>query len=412
MSPAEHLRVGYVVKRYPRLAETFILNEILAHEAAGLELEIFSVRPPVDGRFHQDLGRVQAQVTYLGGPSIRADEFWATLGRARREFAGAETVFEEAQTEGAGDVYQAILLAEAARELGVSHLHAHFATVATTVARLAAGLAGISYSFTAHAKDIYHESVQEEDLRRKLRDAAAVVTVSDYNVDHLRRRFGVDAQPVRRIYNGLDLGEFCYCPPRERARVIVGVGRLVDKKGFSDLIDACAVLAERDEEFRCEIIGNGELRPQLEEQISRLDLTDRVQLLGPLPRNEVNERIGRAALLAAPCVVSNSGNRDGLPTVLLEAMALGTPSVSTDVTGIPELVRDEETGLISPQHDPQALAEKIDRLFGDQDLGCRLAANARRLIEEDFDIHRNTPILREIFLEAATEGSRPPLAVT
>ena len=154
-------RVGYVMKMYPRLAETFILNEILAHEAAGLKMEIFSLRSPIDGRFHQDLGRVRAHVTYLPGPATKAQEFWTTLSSARQEFAGAKGLADYAAGESASTVYQAIALAREVRDRRVVHLHAHFATAATAVTRLAARLAGVRYSFTAHAKDIFHEEVQD-----------------------------------------------------------------------------------------------------------------------------------------------------------------------------------------------------------------------------------------------------------
>ncbi len=397
MRPAETGRVAYVCKMYPRLAETFILNEILAHEQSGLELEIFSLRMPADGRFHRDLGRVRAQTTYLPGPSVKAEHFWTALCRARTVFPKGRQVLEIAEGTDAGDLYQAIALAEAVRERGITHIHAHFATAATTVARLASRLAGVPYSFTAHAKDIFHESVQDDDLGRKLRDAAAVVTVSDFNLAYLRDRFGENADSVRRIYNGLDLEQFSYTPPKGRPPVVIGVGRLVEKKGFADLIDACTILKDRGRTFECEIIGGGVLRKNLDKQVAALRVGDRVQLLGPRSRDEVNERVRRAALMAVPCVVSANGNRDGLPTVLLETMALGTPCISTTVTGIPEIVRDNETGLITPQHDPASLADTIERLLDDEALGERLATNARRLVEEEFDIHRNTVAMREIF---------------
>ena len=409
MPPAESRRVGYVMKMYPRLAETFILNEILAHEAAGLELEIFSLRSPVDGRFHQDLGRVRAQVTYVPGQTVKGEQLWATLCEARSDLPAVENILEEGQAEPAANVYQAILLARAVRERGITHLHAHFATVATNVTRLASRLSGVPYSFTAHAKDIYHEEVEEADLRRKLQQAVTVVTVSDYNRNHLRDRFGDDAARVRRIYNGLDLQEFPYAPPENRPPLVMGVGRLVDKKGFGDLIEACALLAQRGRKFRCEIIGDGVLKAALAEKISALGMGDSVELLGPRTREEVNQRMRRAAVLAAPCVISPNGNRDDLPTVLIEAMALGVPCISTAVTGIPELVRDGETGLIAAQHDPASLADAIERLLDDRALGLRLAAAARRLVEAEFDIHRNTVALRDVF--GAPRAKAPRVAV-
>ncbi len=397
MPSAEPGRVAYVCKMYPRLAETFILNEILAHEQAGLELEIFSLRAPTDGRFHEDLGRVRAQVTYLPGPSVKADHFWTALCRAAKNLPQARTLPEIAEPEDAGSVYQAIALAEAVRERGITHIHAHFATAATTVARLASHLSGIPYTLTAHAKDIFHDSVVDDDLARKLRDAAAVVTVSDFNLAYLRERYGADADCVQRIYNGLDLDQFSYTPPGGRPPVIIGVGRLVEKKGFADLVAACAILKERCRRFECEIIGGGVLRSELDAQVETLGVGDCVRLLGQRSRNEVNRRLRLAAVTAVPCVVSANGNRDGLPTVLLETMAVGTPCISTAVTGIPEIVRDDETGLIVPEHDPASLADAIERLLDDEALAERLATNARQLVEEEFDIHRNTVEMRTLF---------------
>ncbi len=227
-----------------------------------------------------------------------------------------------------------------------------------------------------------------------------LIVVSDYNLAHLRERYGSAARRVRRIYNGLDLGRFPYRSPRERAPRIVGVGRLVEKKGFVDLIEACAILAEEGRKFTCRIIGTGEQEVGLRVRIARLGLEDRIELLGPRPQSELVRLVQDAAVLAAPCVVGADGNRDGLPTVLLEAMALGTPCVSTDVTGIPEVIRDGETGLMVSQRDPAALAAAIGRLLEEPNLRDRLADRARRLVEAEFDVNRNATQLRELFQTA------------
>lgn len=402
MSHLEPLRVGYVVKRYPRYSETFIVNEILAHEAAGIRVNIFSLRPPADSHFQDRIARVKAPVVYMPGENIKASEFWRSVREAGEVLPGLWTSLESAQEDGesVGDVYQAVLLACHARRKGIGHLHAHFATSAATIARLAARFAGLTWSMTAHAKDIFHESVQPEDLRRKLRGAAAVVTVSDYNLDYLRTTYGPAADRVQRIYNGLDLDTFSCSPAHDRQPLIVSVGRLIEKKGFGDLIDACAILAARGRSFQCQIVGTGEMEAELRAQIARLELQDFVELLGPLPQADVIRLVGRASVMAAPCVVGRDGNRDGMPTVLLEAMALGTPCVSTDVTGIPELLRDNETGLMVPQHDPAALATALERLLTDSPLRVRLAAAARRLIEAEYDIHCNAARMRSLFQAA------------
>src|SRR5438552_36601 len=198
MPHTELARVGYVVKRYPRYSETFIVNEILAHEAAGVEVEIFSLRPPVDTHFQERIARVRAPVSYLPSEGVKAADFWAALQEAGGSLPGLWDALGATCGEDAVSVYQAVLLAGAARQKGIRHLHAHFATLPATVARLAARLGGLSYTFTAHAKDIFHDSVCPDDLGRKLRDAAAVVTVSDYNRDYLRATYGAAAGRIRR----------------------------------------------------------------------------------------------------------------------------------------------------------------------------------------------------------------------
>jgi colanic acid/amylovoran biosynthesis glycosyltransferase len=411
MRSAEPMRVGYVLKRYPRYSETFIVNEILAHEAAGLAIEIFSLRPPTDGHFQDAIARVRAPVTYLPADGLKAVDLWTAIDEAADVVPGLWSALGAAHGEDGRDVYQAVSLAREARLRGISHLHAHFASAATTVARLAACFAGLPYTFTAHAKDIFHESVRPDDLVVKLSDAAAVVTVSDYNVRYLERAFG-PATGVRRIYNGLDLKRFPYRAPRDRPPRVVSVGRLVEKKGFADLVEACAILADRGCRFTCQIVGTGPLEAELRGQIERLGLEATVELLGPRPQDEIIPLVQGAAVFAAPCVVGADGNRDGLPTVLLEAMALGTPCVSTDVTGIPEVLRDGETGLMVPGHAPAALAAAIERLLGDAELRTRLAAGARALIDHEFDVRRIAADLREVFREVRWADAEPALKVS
>jgi glycosyltransferase involved in cell wall biosynthesis len=382
---------------YPRLSETFILTEILALEAAGQPLEIFSLRPPTDGRFHAELAEVRAPVTYLPGPSGKARDVWAELARTDARFGHPDRVMPELTASPVDEAMQAMALAREVADRGIARLHAHFATSATAVARLAALIAGVPYTFTAHAKDIFHRDVDPDDLRSKLRDAEAVVTVSDYNVAYLRGAFGRDAATVRRIYNGLDLSRHTFEPPSGRSRLIAAVGRLVEKKGFADLIDACGVLAARGVDFRCVVVGGGPEEAALRERIAGHGLTGHVELLGRLPQSEVLAVLRSAAVFAAPCVVGTDGNRDGLPTVLLEAMAAGTPCVSTDVTGIPEILDDRETGLLVGQHDPAGLAAALGALLADPDLQRRLAGAARQRIERDFDVREQAARLRALF---------------
>ena len=398
------LRVAYVVKRYPRYSETFIVAEILAHEAAGLEIDVFSLYPTNDPHFQDSISRVRAPVHYVPSVGVKAADFWAALEEAGATLPGFWSELEGARGEAAPSVYGAAVLATEVRRRGVRHIHAHFASGTATVARLASRFAKVPYSFTAHAKDIYHQAVRPDELRRKLDEAAAVVTVSDYNRDYLVRTYGSAAARVHRVYNGIDLEEFPYRAPDVRPPRIVAVGRLVEKKGFADLIEACAILRDRGVAFRCDIVGTGLLELALQALVHGHGLQEQVQLVGARPRNEVVDLIRSAAVLAAPCVVAGDGDRDGIPTVLVEAMALGTPCVSTDVTGIPELLAPGGAGAVVPEHAPRELAATLERLLSDPALRVRIAAQARRRIEAEFDIRRTARALRALF----HDGSQVP----
>ncbi len=361
------------------------------------DLHIYSLKLPIDGHFHEALARVKAPVTYLGQDGLRAVNFWDDVSKAGAKNPGVWRHLSACAHIDAHEVHAAAKLGVLARDHGITHLHAHFATSAATVAMLAGAMADVPYSFTAHAKDIYLESVDHAHMRRLLRGAKGVVTVSDYNVAHFQGTYADDAASVQRIYNGLPVDTLPYASPDKREARIVGVGRLVEKKGFADLVHACAALRDRGTPFRCDIIGDGPLASELARLIASLRLEGIVRLLGPLPQGQVMHAVRHAAALAAPCIVGADGNRDGLPTVLLEAMALGTPSISTDVTGITEAVIDDETGIIVPQHAPSALADAMERLLRDPALRCRLASRARAHVEAHFDIARNTSMLRTLF---------------
>ncbi len=397
-------RIGYVLKRYPRFSETFVVHEILAHERAGLAIDIFALRPVAETHFQDVLGRVRSPVVRIPEKMRSAPAFWAQLAEAGRRLPGFWQALDRTSDTDIDDLAQALALALEIDARGIDHLHAHFGTVATTVARLAARFTGITYSFTAHAKDIYFRYDEPVNLDVKLRDAAAVVTISDYNLRHLRERFAADAAHVDLIYNGLDLSCLLWREPVPTAREILAVGRLIEKKGFHVLVEAARLLLERGVDFTLRIVGNGPEEANLRDQIERSGLRDRAVLDGPRPQGEVIACMRGAAMLAAPCVVGEDGNRDGLPTVLLEAMAVGTPCIATDVTGIPELVRHGETGVIVPEGDPDTLADGMARLLRDHDLRRRLSVAARARLERDFDIDVNTRRLRDLFDLAIARG--------
>jgi glycosyltransferase involved in cell wall biosynthesis len=402
------IHVGYVLKVYPRHSETFIVNEILELERRGARVTVFSLNPPREGRFHERLARVQADVHYLPNPTTHELlELLAANAAALRGIRGrlAEAVW---QVIDRGDVERIKLVAKAVtlhlalRRTDVAHLHAHFATSATDVAALAARFSDLPFSFTAHAKDIYLGANDVHSLGERMSMARFVVTVCDANRRHLQA-IGPDDARVHRIYNGLDLEEFRPRPRRLNAvPEILGVGRLVPKKGFDTLLRACAVLAGRGVPFRCRIVGAGPERDALEAAVGELGLDGRVELTGPLANERVRDLMASADVVALPARIADDGNRDALPTVLLEALALGTPVVSTPVTGIPEIVGDGVAGELVPPDSPDRLADALQCLLRDP-AACRArGAAGRERAERLFDGRTNVGRLLDLFRESVT----------
>jgi colanic acid/amylovoran biosynthesis glycosyltransferase len=398
--------IAYLLKMYPRFSETFVLAELLELERQGARLHVFSLKKPNDGVFHADVARLRARVTYvpesvLLDPRPYAAAHRETFGRDRRRYVralGAAAARRRSTTM--KHFLRAGYIAPLLRRHGITHVHAHFASSPAAVALHLHRLTGVSYSFTAHAKDIYIDTTDQASLAAKLRAARFVVTVSDFNRAHLSALAGSNG--IVRIYNGVDLDRFAPNGVRgDDPPLVLAVGRLIEKKGLSDLVRACALLRARGLSFRCMIVGKGPLERELKRLARELKVGDLVELAGPRPREQLLELYRRASVFAAPCVVGSDGNRDGLPTVLVEAMALGVPVVSTDVTGIPELVENGNTGIVVPQHAPEALADAIERLLDDRLTALALAAGARARIEQEFDLRRNVAQLRSLLEGAA-----------
>ncbi|MCX6497270.1 MAG: glycosyltransferase [Arthrobacter sp.] len=400
MSPSEP-GTAYVLKMYPRFSETFIVSEILAREAAGDRIEIFSLLPPNDPRFHSELARVQAPVTYIDRP-LKTSDLWECFHAAGAVgLTGAlGRNFAELSAAAPDDAVRAINLAVALQHRNIRHMHVHFASGATSVARLASAITGIPYSFTAHAVDIFHDSVSSEDLRIKLEQAHHAVTISDFNLRYLRHRFPAATARLHLVRNGLDLDRFPYRDPRPLGSTmrIAAVGRLVEKKGFQYLLPAAAELLEEGFRLDLRIAGTGVLADELEATIERLGLCDHVRLIGAQTQDQVHELLDASDIFIAPCVVAADGNADGMPTVLLEAMAAGVPCISTAVTGIPEVVRNGSTGILARPANPHFLARAIQKMSSPGTDRVALTRNARALIEQDFDVRRQAELLRSLAL--------------
>jgi colanic acid/amylovoran biosynthesis glycosyltransferase len=408
------LKVAYVLKRFPRFSETFILNEMLELERQGVEVEVFSLLKPPDEMRHELLAALKARITYLpSSSSIQGLEAMRTSGTGSNESklgvaaAAAQADFGDAfagkdTKEIAVLMFKAAALAFLAKANGVQHFHAHFGSDAAAVAMLAARLSGIGYSFTAHARDIYHTyvDVKTDNLMRRARmaEASFVTTVSDFNSAHLKSVAGTaHAHRVHRLYNGVDLSRFEFHPEGREPHTILSVGRLVEKKGFADLIAACAALRDQGRPLNCIIVGDGPLHGELQTLISSLNLQDRVELVGPRPQEDLVKIMHKSTIFALPCIVTETGDRDGLPTVLLEALAAGLPCISTDVAGVPEIITDQTTGLLVPPGRPAALANAMARLLSEPDARVRMAWKGREKAERDFDLKRNVATLATLF---------------
>ncbi len=405
---SDRLHVGYILKQYPRLSETFVLNEILGVEQADVQVSIFSLRHATEGRFHPDIASVRGDVHYLPTadkaaflsavralPALNTDRLAAVL-----EFVDLLPADRRARL-----LLDAVDVADRVRVTGIDHLHAHFLTIAAHTAHIVHLLTGVPYTVTAHAKDIYRHTVDWSLAQRVARDAAAVITVCDANLEHLVMRLGPDVT-VRRIYNGLGPQPSPADLSTRTRHLVVGVGRLVEKKGFDLLLRAVARLAPDLEELRCVLVGDGDQRCALETLACRLGIDDRVCFTGPLSQPQVATWLRRAHLMAAPCRVGDDGNQDALPTVLLEALGAGLPAVTTPIAGIPEIIEHGVEGLIIGEDDGDMLAVALAGLMSDDATWTAMSDCGPRKLAEKFDRESTIRDLVGVF-EAATAGSRP-----
>ncbi len=410
------LRIGYVVRMFPRFSETFVLQEILELERQGVEVTIFSLNKPNEGRFHPGLARLCAPIYYLDDRD--AKKWWTWLPDEWSHFGTEHSalwkVIDEAtQKRDSGEidtVFYAAILGAKCRTLGLHGLHAHFATTACSLAYYAHRIAGIPYSFTAHAKDIFSDSVDRNFLTAKINAARFAVTVTEFN-----RRFLVEQHPdadasrIRVLYNGVDLNFFA---PGESVSkvdppVILAVGRLVAKKGFADLVRACSLLKTECIPFRCEIVGQGREESPLRALAEELHVEDRIEFAGARHQEDVRDAMRTASVLCQPCLRDNDGNQDALPTVLLEAMATGLPVVSTRLSGVPEIIDTEVNGLLVDPGQPAQLAKALARIIADRSLARQFAVSARDKVTGQFNIRRNVSTLCQWLTEGDVVPTTP-----
>ena len=385
--------LAYVFERFPKFSQTFCYREIAELFQQGIQPAIFSLRGPDFGpETTWDRAIISAVHQLPEGDAFArlANEAATSLPKPMRR-----TLHEWRGKPDSLRLHQATYIGTRLQKLGVRHVHTHFAGMAARTAFWIKKFFGIDYSVTVHANDIFVPANFEIGLSEILSSASAVIAVSGFAANQLRRRFPENAARVHRIYNGIDCAQFM--PAQfESPPLILSIGRLISKKGFDALIDACALLRQRGHGFRCEIIGEGPLVGELQARIHRQDLREHVHLAGPKTQAEIAAHLSKATVLALPCRIDPDGAMDNLPTVVMEAMASALPVVSTNVGGISEMVRDGETGLLVAQNDPAATADALSRLINDIELARSFGGRGRKRAEEFFSIEKNVRALREI----------------
>lgn len=397
-------RIAYIVRAYPRLSETFIVQEILQMEARGAQLAIFPFKDPGETIHNPAEGLVQAPVYYLqpttvlGWLKIIPEHFRLIFTSPLRYAQTLVLVFQSVIAGGRfKPFFLAAQLTRHIRALDIQHVHAHFANKPTALARYASVLMGIPFSFTAHAKDLYLST--PDSIAGKAIRAEFITTCTEFNADYLRSIvLPADRAKIQTVYHGVDTERFAY---RERRNsnevpVIVSVGRLVPKKGHNHLIRAAQLLHDRGYNFRLDIYGQGDLKEQLLRQIDESGLHEIAHLHGARTQDDLIQVYRKADVFVLASVVTPNGDRDGIPNVLLEAMATGLPAVSTTISGIPEVIDHGVNGLLVASGDAAALADALAALLGDPELRESLGSNAAQSVRARFDASGNAECMASL----------------
>ena len=392
--------LGMILKGYPRISETFISNEILLLERLGFTLHLFSMRQPRETFSHDSIKKIRAPVNYLPEtlftslPRLlfhnlllagkRPANYVTALRTALRRLLRTRKIATIRHLLQAGYLVHRFL-----PDSGVVHLHAHFAHSPTSVALFASQLSGLNFSFTAHAKDIYTSDPRQ--LREKIAQARFVVTCTEYNKRFLENISAGERTPIHRLYHGIDVDFFTHDIPGKDVQVptppyrILTIARMTPKKGLPTVYRALKILSDEGISFRHTLIGDGEERERIGSLIKELGLVPFTLLPGTLSHEAVLDHYLSADVFVLGCEIAPDGDRDGIPNVLLESMAVGVPVVATNISAIPELVVEGETGLLVPPAQPEKMARALIRLLTDMTLRERVIDAARKRVVQAFD---------------------------
>ena len=365
--------LAYIFERFPTFTQTFCVREIMELERIGVRPVIFSIH---DTR-GEDIRHFPADLVervIVAPPEDKLPEVVRGLMNDRKlPQSIVLTLRQWGERPDKNRVYEAAWIGHKLAEMNarVFHAHTHFAGIGARTCWWVRKFFGHSYSFTAHANDIFCKpEAQTPEFPALFRDASLITTVSDFTANQLRTQFPDAVPRVQRVYNGLDLQPFIEARAKaDRSKAVGGilsVGRLIEKKGYDDLISACALLRDRGFKFKCRIVGEGPLEADLKSQISNLKLENEVILTGPLPMSEITRLLAEETqIFALACKTERDGGKDNLPTVLMEAMAASLPCVSTRLAGVPEMVVDGVTGLLCNEQHPEQLTGLLGALLED-----------------------------------------------
>ena len=405
--------LAYILKGYPRISETFISNEILLLEQLGFTMRIFSMRRPRETFSHPSVKQINATVSYL--PTELSEDFLRLIlpniflaikapGPYRRALALAKERYDRnASLATLKHLLQAGYMTNTflRREANIVHLHGHFAHSPTSVTMFAALLTGLPFSFTAHAKDIYTSSPAQ--LRQKIAKATFVATCTQHNATYLNDIASDCPTPIHCVYHGIDLNLFqnsaCRITPGHPYRLLT-IARLTEKKGLPTVYRALAILKRQGVPFHHVLIGDGDDRDLIRQLITDLDLDGECQWLGTRTHDEVLKQFRNSDLFVLGCEIAGNGDRDGIPNVLVESLAMGVPALSTRVSAIPEILRHGQTGYTVAPSDPAAMAEAILLLLQDQQLRRTLITSGKAWVAAHFDNSQLLSELASIFIKA------------
>jgi len=407
------LKVAYIMSRFPKLTETFILYEMLAMKKEGVQIEVYPLLREHAEVMHPEavsfveaahfqpfisLSIIRANLYFLWRKPLEYLRTLWTLLRANwgsfRFFIGVLGIFPKS-----------VLFAYQMQVENVNHIHAHFASHPAAAGFIIHRLAGISYSFTAHGSDLHRD---RHMLYEKVTDAAFVVAISNYNKEMIISECqGNYRDKVTVIHCGVDTEVFRFRSgetPHEKGEnpfMILCVGTLHEVKGQAYLIEACRKLHESGIDFECHFVGDGPDKSTLTELAAQAGISKKMNFHGLQKQERIVQLLQDADVLAAPSVPTSDGRREGIPVVLIEAMSSGVPIIASNISGIPELVLDEDTGLLVPPRDAAALANALERYYRDPVMRKRLGRSGREKVVREFDLYRNAAMLaQQIHLES------------